>query len=337
MTMLFSNSLSRKSRETMKYEIQQKIEMTKETIKTSMDSFVMDPLTKKYNEIFLQEYLVNYLNIIAHEKQSKNVYLVVLHIDNISKLNIKYSNKIGDETIVNLGYLIHQFQSEDDLLFKSKGPGYILLVHDFKGRNIRQYATQFQTEVKKAEIFIEPISISVAVVRLNEIDDTLPVEKKVSAFITRASQRINLAYEMPDSAYVDRDNIIDRVSLGKILIAESDPLSLAIAKRYFENNQYKVIEASDGVSAVKIASKQLFDAIIVDRYTFKMDGITVKQHLNESTMNMNTIFILTLQNKDVSIINKANLVGIDYVVTKPIIFEEILGLIERDIKKRNKS
>ncbi len=321
----------------MKYDIQQKIDMTKETIKTSMDSFIMDSLTKTYNEIFLKEYLKNYINIISYKKQITNVYLVVLHVDNLAKINIKYSNKIGDETIVNLGYLIRQIQSEDDLLFKSKGPGYILLVHDFKGDNIKEYVTNFQTEVKKANIFIDSISISAAVTKLDEIDDSLPIEERVRKFMDKAAQRINLAYEMPDRAFVDRDNIIDRISLGKILITESDPLALEIAKRFFEKNQYKVITASDGVSAVKKANEQFFDAIIVDRYAYKTDGITVKQHLNESSINMNTIYILTVQNKDVSIIEKANRIGIDYVISKPIIFEEILGLIERNIKKRAKT
>ncbi len=321
----------------MKYDIQQKIDMTKETIKTSMDYFITDSLTKTYNEIFLKEYLKNYINIISYKKQVTNVYLVVLHVDNIAKINIKYSNKIGDEAIVNLGYLIRQIQSENDLLFKSKGPGYILLVHDFKGDNIKEYVTNFQTEVKKANIFIESISISAAVTKLDEIDNGLSTEERVVKFMDKAAQRINLTYEMPNSSYVDRDNIIDRVSLGKILIAEPDLLALEIAKRFFEKNQYKVVTVSDGVNAVKKANEQFFDAIIVDRYAYKMDGITVKQHLNESSINMNTIYILTVQNKDVSIIKKANRIDIDYVISKPIIFEEILGLIERNIKKRVKT
>ncbi len=321
----------------MRYDIQQKIDMTKETIKTSMDSFIMDSVTQTYNEIFLKEYLINYLNLLSHQKAEKNIYLVVMHVDNISKINVKYSNKIGDETIVNLGYLLRQIQSEDDLLFKSKGPGYILLIHDFQGPNIKNYVSKFQNEIRKSEIFIEPITISAAVVSLNDIQKDGTVNDIVKRILIKASQRISYAFDMPDNAYCDKDNVVDRVTLGKLLIAESDPLSLTIGKRFFERNQYRVVDANDGVLAVKLANEQLFDAIIVDRYTYKLDGITVKQHLNRSSINMNTIFILTVQNKDVTIIEKANHIGVDYVIAKPIIYEEILGIIEREIKKRMKS
>ncbi|MBN2540577.1 MAG: response regulator [Bacilli bacterium] len=321
----------------MKSDIQQKIDMTKETIKTSMDSFIMDAATKTYNEIFLKEYLTNYINLNYHLREKRNVYLIVMNVDNISKINVKYSNKIGDETIVNLGYLLRHTQSEDDLLFKNKGPGYILLVHDYKGKNIKNYVSEFQNAVRKAEIFVEAITISVAVVSLDEIPVGLEIAERASKFLLKANQRISYTHDLPDNAYVDKDNLVDRMTLGKILIAESDPLSLSIAKRYFELNQYKVIEAHDGVSAVKYANEQLFDAIVSDRYTYKLDGITVKQHINESSININTIFILTVQNKDVSIIEKANHIGVDYVVAKPIIFEEILGIIEREIKKRAKT
>jgi len=92
----------------MKPDIIQKIEMTKETIKTSLDSFIKDNITDVYNEVFFKEYLKNYINILNHQDSKKNVAIMIINVDNMSEFNIKYSNKAGDETIKGLGYLLNQ-------------------------------------------------------------------------------------------------------------------------------------------------------------------------------------------------------------------------------------
>ncbi|HPJ23375.1 MAG TPA: response regulator [Bacillota bacterium] len=321
----------------MKKEILQKINVTKETIKTTMDSFIMDQKTQSYNELFLKEYLSNYLTLTEAEDKKINLYLMVLHIDNLPAINVKYTSQKGDETIQNLGYLLRQVQSDDDLLFKGKGPGYILLVHDYPGNNIKDYAIIFQNKVKNSDIFIEQITISVAVVGINEIDSTLPTEEKVEQLLAKATERINLSHEMPNNAYIEKDFVTSKSFLGHILIVDDDQLSSNISKSFFERKGYKVTVTKDGVSALSIAENNQFDVIIVDVFALKMDGVTLKQHLNESTINMNTIYILVVQNKTISLIEKANMVSIDYVISKPIIYEEIFGFIVREFKKRSKS
>lgn len=321
----------------MKPDILKKINVTKETIKTSMDSFIMDSQTHTYNEIFLREYLINDFKLCDAEEKTVRLYLMVLHIDNLPNINVKYSSQKGDETIENLGYLLRQVQSEDDLLFKGKGPGYILLVHDYKEKKIKDYAVQFQNKVKNSDMFIEPITISVAVVGLDEISKDGGWEMTADLLMQKATERINLTHEMPDNAYIEKDVVSNKTFLGHILFVDKDELSANIAKLFFERKGYKVTLVNDGFSALNLAKEALFDAIVADIFALKMDGITLKQHLNESTINMNTIYVMMVQNKDVNIIEKANLVSIDYVIAKPIIYEEILGFITREFKKRNAS
>lgn len=315
----------------MKPDIIQKIEMTKETIKTSMDSVIKDRITDIYNEVFFKEYLLNYLNILEHEDIKKNVAIMIINVDNMSQLNIKYSNKAGDETIKSLGYLLNQTISENDLLFKRVGPGYILLIHDYKGKNIKDYASTIQNAVKKSDMFIDEITISVSVVFLSEIINELDNKEKVEKLLYLAVSRINLSHKFQDNAFIDQYTVFDRNILGDILVVEPDQLTLNIITSFLEQKNYRVTQARDGVTAVDLAQKKLFYAIIADRYTHKLDGLMIKQHLNESSLNMKTVYILTVQNKDVTIIEKANHLAINFVVSKPIILEEILGIIERSI------
>ena len=123
------------------------IEKTKESIVKNMDAFILDEITDTFNEFFLREYLINFLSVISLKEEKTNPILMVINIDNISDINASYSNDVGDETIKNLGYLINQIKSDDQLLFRRQGPGYILILHNFKGKSIKDYASVFQNKV----------------------------------------------------------------------------------------------------------------------------------------------------------------------------------------------
>ena len=317
----------------MNLEILKKIEMTKESLKTTLDNFIIDHLSGCYNELFLHEYLLNCLELDKLNSKINNLFLIYFKIDKITEINIKYSSDIGNKTIANLAYLIKQVQSPDDLLFRTQGPIFVLLVHNYKGNDIKDYISEIQNAVKKSEVFIESISVSSAVVSVFEVDKNLPNIEKSNELLTFGTQRINLTHELGNNAYIDQNTIIEKKMFGNILIIDSDVLTLAIMKSFFQENNYKVITAIDGLSALEILKKVKFDAIIADRYSHKIDGLTIKKFLNNSSINMNSLFLLTVQNKDINIINQANSISIDFVFDKPVIFEEILGVIKREITR----
>ena len=165
-----------------------------------MDSFIIDESTGFFNEVFLKEYLKNLIKLHDVQTEKKNVILMALNLDNITSINSRYSNATGDETITNLGHLIRQIISDDDLVFKRKGPGYTVLIHDFRGRNIKDLAASIQNQVKKSEAFIESITISVSVVRLDEIDQTLTPSEQTDKIIDVCNSRINMSHKLHDNA-----------------------------------------------------------------------------------------------------------------------------------------
>jgi len=135
--------------ENMKYEITQKINMTRERLKNSLDNYITDKLTGCYNHIFLNEYLLNHITLIDFSKKERpNIVLIYIKIDNILDINVKYSNVIGDETISSLSYLLKEGQSENELIFKNTGPNFVIYCHNFDG-NIKEYVGHIQNVVKK--------------------------------------------------------------------------------------------------------------------------------------------------------------------------------------------
>jgi len=336
MTIQSLNSSLQKGDDSVNNEITEIMELTKETIKSRMDSFVIDKNTGQYNDTFLKEYLTNYLDSYSSKHSKPNLYLFVIYIDNLEKINVRHSSKAGDETIKNLGYVLGQVRSENEAVFKGKGPGYVILVHDYHETKIKTRADTFQNAIRNAETFVEPITASVAAIHISETDSSKPNSKRIEDILDKAIERINLARELPDNTFIDKSTKIARDNLGKILLVDNNPLTTSVAKDFFERNKFQITIAKDGIEALELTKKEMFDTIIADRFSLKMDAITLKQYINDSSPNMNTNFILIVHNKTLSIVEKANHVGIDYIVTQPVIYDEILGFISRDSKRRTK-
>ncbi len=317
----------------MKSTYLDKIEMTKEKLRKNLDAYITDEASSTFNELFMREYILNYLSLLQDLAEVKPM-LVFVHVDDIISINNRYSSDVGDEIIVNLAYELKQLIHGDDMLFKRKGPGYAILVHDTKKRNIKDYVINIQNEIKKSNAFVEPITVSVAVVALADLPEDLEDSERADYAINLASRRINLSHYLGNGSYIDKDTNETMSSAGYVLFADSDPLSHKVFRRFLENNNYRLDIAANGINAVNMAKKVKYDAIIVDRYLEKMDGLMIKQHLNESTINMHSLYILIVQNKDSFIIEQANYLAIDYVLTKPIIFEELQGILEREFKRR---
>lgn len=317
----------------MKSTYLDKIEMTKEKLRKNLDAYITDEASSTFNELFMREYIQNYLDLLQDPAEVRPMLLFV-HVDDIISINKRYSSAIGDETIVNLAYELKQLINDDDMLFKRKGPGYAILIHDSKKINVKDYAVNIQNEIKKSNAFVERITVSIAVVSLADLPEDIDEKERADYAINLASRRINLSHYLGNGTFIDKDTNATLSTAGNILFADSDPLAHKVYRRFFENNNYRLDIADSGINAVNMAKKAKYDAIIVDRYVEKMDGLMIKQHLNESTINMHSLYVLIVQNKDSFIIEQANYLAIDYVLTKPIIFEELQGILEREFKRR---
>ncbi|MDD3122246.1 MAG: response regulator [Candidatus Izemoplasmatales bacterium] len=315
--------------------IQSRIEIVKEIIRSKLDFFIFDQFTNTYNELFLKEYLTYEISQTKIDSNLTNtIYVLYFYIDNLMEINAKFNPEFGDETILNLGYLLRQYKKESDILIKRNGPGFILYCNAARNFKISDYASFIQNNIKKSEIFIEPISVSVALVSLDEFNMDETDTKICEKMLSTGTKRINIVPSLGPNAYLDKDIPMRLATIGKILIVEDDLLTQKVLFSFFNNNGVEVVIAPDGTKGLEIAKNREFDAIIVEKTIPKMDGFALKNALNDSTSTMNTLYIILVQRKSVEVIRRGNELRVDYIVEKPIIFEEILGFIQREIKKR---
>jgi len=123
----------------------------------------------------------------------------------------------------------------------------------------------------------------------------------------------------------------------KILIADDDPDILEFISYNLKNEGYFVVCANNGNEAIKAASQQTFNLIILDVMMPVMDGIETCQKLRKLDTTKNTIITyLTARNDDYSQIVGLDAGADDYII-KPIKVNLLLSKVRALLRRSNQS
>ena len=115
-----------------------------------------------------------------------------------------------------------------------------------------------------------------------------------------------------------------------ILIAEDEADIRNILRLYLESENYEVLEAADGESAVAAVRSGSPDLVILDIMMPKLDGIAALTRLREAS-NV-PVILLTAKSEDTDKIQGLNL-GADDYVTKPFNPVEVLARVKSQLRR----
>jgi two-component system, cell cycle response regulator len=128
-----------------------------------------------------------------------------------------------------------------------------------------------------------------------------------------------------------------------ILVADDEPVNLALIKRRLEWEDYRVETAEDGGQAVEAAKRVLPDLVILDVMMPVLDGLGACRLLKEdpSTRDIPVIFLSALDDTDTKVNGLA--LGANDYISKPFRVEELLARVavairlkrERDLLQEN--
>ncbi|WP_168203283.1 diguanylate cyclase [Oceanispirochaeta crateris] len=108
-----------------------------------------DPLTKAYNRRFFSE--VAKKELTRAQRKGSSFSLVILDIDFFKNVNDQYGHLIGDEVLINLTHLCHEYIRSTDILARFGGEEFVILFPDSPG---------IET-LKRVELLRENVSRSV--------------------------------------------------------------------------------------------------------------------------------------------------------------------------------
>ena len=117
-----------------------------------------------------------------------------------------------------------------------------------------------------------------------------------------------------------------------ILVADDEPVNLALIRRRLEWDEYRVETAEDGGQAVEAARRVLPDLIILDVMMPVLDGLQACRLLKEdpSTRDIPIIFLSALDDTDTKVSGLA--LGANDYVSKPFRVEELLARVRVAIR-----
>lgn len=119
----------------------------------------------------------------------------------------------------------------------------------------------------------------------------------------------------------------------KILVVDDEELIRNVIKEYCANENYTVLEAENGIEALKIVEKEKIDLIILDIMMPKMDGFeTLKKIREEKSL---PVIILSARKEEYDKLSGFNIGADDYIV-KPFSPKELIARIKAIFKRTTK-
>ena len=315
----------------IKQDLEAKVASLKTTIDQTSDRLLRCPLTGLYNQVVMNQHLLDNLDQPLPENATRA--LLVIHIDNLLSINKKYGTAKGDDTLRGLVHEVNKIKSEDTLVFKQNGPGIFVYKHEVNPKDLLSFALKLKNAIKSSDIFIEPVTVSVAIVETSELNQVYGLSDRVTQLVELALSRLERAKLKGKDGLFDKDN--DRVEYtdGVILLVDEDETNQNLMMTIFKRINYQVIIAKDIYQAYEMIENNTIDLIISEINLSKLDGFQLKQKLN-ATKDYQTIpFIIVSHHKNLNVITRCNLLNIDLVLQKPIIPEELIGHVKR-LKER---
>lgn len=117
-----------------------------------------------------------------------------------------------------------------------------------------------------------------------------------------------------------------------VLIVDDEKMILNLLSHNLTKEGYNVVEASDGIEAIKIAEEKKPDLILLDVMLPKLDGLTVCKRI-KSLMNV-PILMVTAKDEELDKIVGLEL-GADDYITKPFSVRELLARVKANLRKND--
>ncbi len=292
------------------------------------DSRLKCPVTKLFNQksfdIFMNEQMEDFY------EHHRPFSLMLLSIDNLADINISYGSEEGNAAMQNLSYLLTQMFSGSSHAFRLEGSLFSLYLREHNRDTSIKKANAFKNSVYESRLFLTPVSISIGLYHAEEVpiesigspEDLKQIVLQTARFRLRIAKRRgknSLVYES------DQENNINAVYT--ILIIDEPGLPLELICRSLERDSYHVVTAHNGLEARELAESLLPDIIISEQMTSKLSAFTLRKELLDNPETRQIPFILLTYNKQAHTVERAIALGITYILPRPVILTELLGIV----------
>ncbi len=119
----------------------------------------------------------------------------------------------------------------------------------------------------------------------------------------------------------------------KILIADDEQTLRLLVRATLEDENYEILEASDGQEALEIARREQPTLLLLDVQMPAMTGFEVCEQLKSDPATANIVVVMLTVKSQQTDKEQGKTVGADYYFTKPFRPLQLLQLVDRIMRE----
>lgn len=304
------------------------------SIQEAQEKLTKCPVTGLYNYDFFKGYLSTELEDILANDSRQCPALIILNVDNMAKIRFSYGDDEVEEVLRNIVYILNDLKENNVVVFRLQGATFACYLPHILKKNAIEFAESIRNKIGSADMFIEKITVSIGIVSLEEIrESNILFDKPAEGMYNIATMRVKLAKNMGMDIVCSYSSLESyQEEIGKILIVDTDIVSIDVLKTFLENLNYGVYIAHDGEKALEISEKEPLVLIISEIMLPKIDGFLIREKLLSQSHTKRIPFIITSHLKNDDSVQRAASLGIENYFKKPYMLSELLGIIRNKVK-----
>lgn len=325
----------------LKREVQDLRKLNEEltqSVAVSKDRAIRDAVTGLFSETFFKSFIEEEAALRIDKQGQKDQVLGILGIDrNLAQIEFKYGSGEIEALLRGVAENIRQNLPPTAMGFRLHGATMAVWIPEIVLSDAIDIFDKIRYEIEISKSFVEPITISIGVATLAETrKESTDFRRIASAMSDIGIRRLRIALRKGGNtvnfATTEENEAED---LARLLIVDDDTVNVDVLKTYFINQGYAILTASDGQEALSILEKEIVDIVITELMVPKIDAYLLKESMLSKSSTKDIPVIVISHLKTETTIRRTYRLGIFYYLQKPIILEELLGIVENITKTGN--
>lgn len=320
--------------EQLRHELENMKKLNEElshAISSSSDKTVRDTVTGLYSELFYKSFIDEEAVVRISEEEGRDSILAVFGIDeNLSQIELKYGSREVEALLRGVAAIISMNIPKLSLAFRLFGATMAAWFPSSDFDETIAMLEKIRVEVANSRSFVEPITISIGVARLSEVAAIQTDIQKLGSDLTDLGvKRLRMARRRGGNmVYFASEGESEMPTLGRLLVVDDDEVNLDVLKTYFTGLGYIVFTAVDGQQALSIISKEVIDVVITELMLPKIDAYRMRESMLAKTSSKDIPMVIMSSLKTENSVRRAYNLGISHYLQKPVMLEELLGIIK---------
>jgi PleD family two-component response regulator len=287
-------------------------------------------VTGLYSEFFYKSFIEEEVAVRISDMGPQDNVLGVFGIDeNIAQIEYKYGSREVEALLHGVAAIISENLPQTSMAFRLHGATMAVWMPAVLFDDAVALFDKIRYQVENSKAFVEPVTVSAGVATLSEAANLQPDLERLGADLTDLGiRRLRLARRRGgNTVYFGSAEENESESKARILIVDDDEVNVDVLRTFLSNEGFSVLSASDGQEALSILGKEIVDVVITELMVPKIDAYLLKESMLSKSATKDIPVIIISHLKTESTIRRAYRLGIVFYLQKPIILEELLGIV----------